>query len=228
MHCPKTVLEQLNFPETDPEVYRSWLYEEWHEVILEDLTKLLLYVREHAIVGLAVGEIRTACFEPFGGPNMFNRKASLLLAEIEANQSRVSIDDEEFDKQYKLSGLERPQQWSGHATKKYDVAMDRDALMWLAGLLEGEGWFGLKLVGGRRYPQIILEMTDEDVVLRAATLMEGKMKRRSPRENGWSDLFQIRVNGPKARSIMRQLEPFMGKRRGEKINTVLEKWENRA
>ena len=100
----------MKFPETDPEVYRSWLYEEWHDIILADLTKLLLYVREHAIVGLAVGEIRTASFAPFGGPDMFNRKASLLLAEIEAHQSRwkAPIDDEEFDKQYKLSGLHRP------------------------------------------------------------------------------------------------------------------------
>ena len=93
----------MKFPETDPEVYRSWLYEEWHEVILEDLTKLLLYVREHAIVGLALGQIRTACFEPFGGPNMFNRKASLLLAEIE-----TPGDEKKFDREYKLSGLKRP------------------------------------------------------------------------------------------------------------------------
>ena len=115
-----------------------------------------------------------------------------------------------------------------HATKEYDVVFARDDLMWLAGLLEGEGWFGARLVDGRRYPQIILQMTDEDVVLRAAALVEVPVKRRDRRGSGWSDIFQMRINGPKARSVMLQLEPFMGERRSGKIKEVLEKWENRV
>ncbi len=97
-------------PETDPEVYEALVYEDCHEDALAKLTELLHYVRKSPIVGLHIGELRTACFEPFGGPDLFNRKAGLLLAEIEAHVSYVKkpIDEEKFDKAYKLSGLKRP------------------------------------------------------------------------------------------------------------------------
>ena len=98
------------FPETDPATYKNWMDEGWHDYVLRKLRELLLYVRTHAISGLGVKQIRSVVFEPFGGPNLFNRKASLLLAEIEANQKhwQMPIDEERFDKEYKLSGLRRP------------------------------------------------------------------------------------------------------------------------
>ena len=40
-------------------------------------------------------------------------------------------------------------------------------IAWLGGLLEEEGWFGLHL---GHYPSISLGMTDEDTVVKAATL----------------------------------------------------------
>ncbi len=99
-----------DFPETDPATYKSWMYEEWHEVVLKDLEKLLLYVRVIPIVGLATRQIRTICFEPFGGPDLFNRKAGLLLSEIEAWQEnwKTPIDEKKFNREYELSGLKRP------------------------------------------------------------------------------------------------------------------------
>ncbi|KKN11994.1 hypothetical protein LCGC14_1020870 [marine sediment metagenome] len=98
------------FPETDPRTYKLWMDEEWHDYTLRKLRELLLYVRDHPIVGLGVEAIRGHVFVPFGGPNLFNRKASLLLAEIEANQAhwQMPIDEEKFDTEYKLSGLTRP------------------------------------------------------------------------------------------------------------------------
>ena len=100
----------MYFPETDPATYKLWIEEGWHDLVIEKLEKLLLYVRDHPIVGLGVKEIRSVVFVPFGGPNLFNRKSGLLLAEIEANQSRwkAPIDEEKFDREYKLSGLRRP------------------------------------------------------------------------------------------------------------------------
>ncbi len=100
----------MEFPETDPATYKIWIEEEWHDVILEELEKLLLYVRVRPIVGLGVKAIRGSVSVPFGGPDLFNRKTSLLLAEIEANQEawKQPIDEEKFDTEYKLSGLKRP------------------------------------------------------------------------------------------------------------------------
>ena len=100
----------MEFPETDPRTYKLWMDEGWHNLILRKLRELLLFVRDHAISGLGVKQIRSIVFVPFGGPNLYNRKASLLLAEIEANQEawKQPIDEEKFDTEYKLSGLTRP------------------------------------------------------------------------------------------------------------------------
>ena len=100
----------MKIPETDPATYKLWMYEEWHDVVLGDLKDLLLYVREIPIVGLQISKLKSVCFEPFGGPDLFNRRASLLLAEIEAwnKKWKMPIDEEKFDREYKLSGLERP------------------------------------------------------------------------------------------------------------------------
>ena len=100
----------MEYPETDPATYEGWIKMDWHELILLNLTEVLRFVRVHSISGLGVGKIRSAVFVPFGGPEMFNRKASLLLAEIEAYQSRWKspINEKKFDREYQLSGLRRP------------------------------------------------------------------------------------------------------------------------
>ena len=100
----------MSFPETDPRTYKLWMDEGWHDLILRKLRELLLFVRDHAISGLGVKQIRSIVFVPFGGPNLFNRGAGLLLAEIEANQEawKQPINEEKFDQEYRLSGLERP------------------------------------------------------------------------------------------------------------------------
>lgn len=98
----------MKFPETDPNTYKLWMANQWHDLILEELRELLLFVRDHAISGLGVKQIRSVIFMPFDA--MFNRRAGLLLAEIEANQEhwKMPIDEEKFDGEYKLSGLRRP------------------------------------------------------------------------------------------------------------------------
>lgn len=95
--------------------------------------------------------------------------------------------------------------------------MSRDDLMWLAGLLEGEGSFDLHR---GRYPRIRLGMTDRDVVGRAATLMGGKVRlslKPAPHKATW----HTEVSGAKAVAIMRSILPFMGARRSAKIAEIL-------
>ncbi|KKN56370.1 hypothetical protein LCGC14_0572810 [marine sediment metagenome] len=98
----------MEFPETDPATYKLWMDEGWHDYVLRKLRELLLFVRTHAVSGLGVKQIRSVVFVPF--EVSFNRRASLLLAEIEANQAhwQMPIDEEKFDREYRLSGLERP------------------------------------------------------------------------------------------------------------------------
>jgi len=94
---------------------------------------------------------------------------------------------------------------------------DRDDLLWLAGLLEGEGSFDAHR---GKYPRIRLAMTDRDVVGRAASLMDAKIRlalHPAPAKATW----HTEISGTRAAEIMRQILPHMGSRRSGKIADVL-------
>lgn len=96
---------------------------------------------------------------------------------------------------------------------------------WLAGLLEGEGSFFL--TGGR--PRVKLEMTDADVVVRAAALFPlGRTKVCSydrslrPGRERMQTSYTYNWNGANAVTVMQNVLPYMGARRTAKINEILE------
>jgi hypothetical protein len=94
---------------------------------------------------------------------------------------------------------------------------DRDDVLWLAGLLEGEGSFDAHR---GKYPRVRLAMTDRDVVGRAASLMDTSLRlalHPAPAKATWHS----EVSGEKAAEIMRAILPHMGARRSQKIADVL-------
>lgn len=94
---------------------------------------------------------------------------------------------------------------------------NRDDLLWLAGLLEGEGTFDAHR---GKYPRIRLAMTDRDIVGRAASLMDAKIRlslHTAPSKPTW----HTEISGQRAAEIMGQILPFMGSRRSGKIAEVL-------
>lgn len=103
-------------------------------------------------------------------------------------------------------------------------------IAWLAGLLEGEGYFGggrpiankTKKRGGGSFV-IALNMTDEDVVARAASLMKGTyFKRRlQPR---CKQAYMIQIGGSRAAEWMMTIYPLMGERRKTRIREALSYW----
>ena len=95
--------------------------------------------------------------------------------------------------------------------------MDRDDLMWLAGLLEGEGYFGIK----GKSPRLSIECTDRDVAGRAAMLLGGKLRARLPRNERSNATYVCEVGGEKAASAMAALLPHMGARRSSRIMDIL-------
>jgi len=95
--------------------------------------------------------------------------------------------------------------------------MNRDDLIWLAGLLEGEGAFDLHR---GKYPRIRVGMTDRDVIGRAATLLGGNV-RLSLKPAPAKAMWHVEVSGAKALAAMTLLLPFMGARRSAKIAEVM-------
>lgn len=113
--------------------------------------------------------------------------------------------------------------------------MTSEELHWLAGLLEGEGCFGIKKTspaklrhdGGRLCrPNIQLVSTDKDIIEKAALLMEtsctgpywAKKNRSNPNVKGF---YRCGLQGDRAVALMKKIKPLMGERRTAKIDEVL-------
>lgn len=94
---------------------------------------------------------------------------------------------------------------------------DRDDLLWLSGLLEGEGAFDLHR---GRYPRIRLAMTDRDIVGRAASLMDSKI-RLSLHPAPYKPTWHTEISGRRAAQIMCEILPHMGARRSQRIAEIL-------
>jgi methionyl-tRNA formyltransferase len=123
------------------------------------------------------------------------------------------------------------------ATWEYPMEYDLDyaEVQWLAGLLEGEGYFGMKPArepgphrpnGEPPRPTIRLEMTDLDVVQRVATRFfndnaVNAIDRRESRPNS-SVTYKTGVSGERAIEIMRRIRPFLGSRRGATVDALIE------
>ncbi len=105
-----------------------------------------------------------------------------------------------------------------------------DSLHWLAGLLEGEGTFGVQTVDGKPYSYVRLVMTDLDVVERAAGLFPttGSIVTVKARKQGHQDAYSANWSHRKALNVMWAVLPHMGARRTTKIvDTLAECYESR-
>ena len=104
-------------------------------------------------------------------------------------------------------------------------------ITWLAGFLEGEGFF--TLVHGKGL-LMAADSTDRDVVAHAAKII-GMPKIYGPYTNGISKntgiphklKYRVQVNGKRAASWMMTLFPLMGTRRREQMKTCLLAWRER-
>lgn len=106
-------------------------------------------------------------------------------------------------------------------------------VIWLAGLLEGEGCFNLR--EERNQPRVSIEMTDEDIIKRVAKLWTSNVSVRPGRCKacGRADCqmtgtvgihktsYQTTIYGDRARNMMRLVYAFMGNRRSAKIAEIL-------
>jgi hypothetical protein len=100
----------------------------------------------------------------------------------------------------------------------YETRLDDERdVIWLAGLLEGEGTFDMHR---GKYPRVRVGMTDRDIVGRAATLMGSRVTLRlhsAPAQATW----HAEVSGVKAVQVMEAILPTMGSRRSGTIATIL-------
>lgn len=103
-------------------------------------------------------------------------------------------------------------------------------IAWIAGLLEGEGYFGIDKRSANRYknsktpasPFIKIAMTDEDVIAKLSSYL-GKAYYQPKRLTTTSkQVYQLHL-GEKQKLLwlLQKIRPYMGSRRGAKIDECL-------
>ena len=96
-------------------------------------------------------------------------------------------------------------------------------LGWIAGLLEGEGFFGLTQ---GKYLRIQVAMTDTDVIERLRLVLGfGYLDKTRRLPSGKIAYYWIVANQSQAAGLMMTLLPLMGQRRSEKIRECLVTWK---
>jgi hypothetical protein len=96
---------------------------------------------------------------------------------------------------------------------------------WLIGLLEGEGSFTRSPPSAPNRPSISLQMTDEDVVLRAAILLKTTYYTFTPKNRKHKVSYLLHVRGAKAVFLMGKFQPHMSKRRQNQIQSALASYD---
>lgn len=102
--------------------------------------------------------------------------------------------------------------------------VDPARITWLAGLLEGEGCFMLAKSVPRGNPRISLAMADLDVVMKATALI-GAGSISTSNRLGRRPIYTFVVTGIPAYEVMEAIRPFMGRRRGAKIDEIMSRWD---
>jgi len=102
-----------------------------------------------------------------------------------------------------------------------------DQIHWLAGLLEGEGFFGYNY--SRVAPRIQLCMKDRDVVVKTRDLMckKAKIGIHESKKVNHNDTFYFGILGKDAVQWMLTLYPLMSERRKFQIKQALLKWKDK-
>lgn len=100
-------------------------------------------------------------------------------------------------------------------------------LHWLAGLLEGEGSFMSGPPSRPHKPILSLEMTDKDIVHRAASILGDRtVTFHKSRKVNWKDSYYVCLKGAHAVEWMKKLRDLMGERRAEQIDKALKSYKD--
>jgi len=95
-------------------------------------------------------------------------------------------------------------------------------LIFLAGIFDGEGSFGIwsKGIGRKKEFACTIEMTDQDTLQKFADMFGGQIFPCKIRKAHHTPTWRWRQNGYRAFLIMDKMIDFMSKRRQEKYNVV--------
>ena len=105
--------------------------------------------------------------------------------------------------------------------------LSRETIIWLSGLLEGEGSFMRGMPSSPNVPRVSVHMTDEDVIARAARAFGTSYHALQPQRENHKPNYRTILKGWPAVRLMQELRPWMGRRRQEQIDRAVSSWAPR-
>jgi len=110
-------------------------------------------------------------------------------------------------------------------------------IAWIAGLLEGEGYFGIDQRSSKRYtnskspasPFIKIAMVDEDIIARLSTYLDKPYYLPTRPTAKGKQVYQLHIGEKqKVLWLLQRIRPYLGERRGAKVDeclSLLHEWE---
>ena len=104
----------------------------------------------------------------------------------------------------------------------YDKLSKKSKIIWLSGLFDGEGSFGLwsKGVGKKKAFSATIEMGDEDIIKRFHDMFGGAVWKTKKKQERFRQLWRWRCVGDRAYDCIDKMIEYMGTRRQEKYHVV--------
>ena len=108
----------------------------------------------------------------------------------------------------------------------FEKLSQKEKLIYLSGVFEGEGWFGLNRTVKNTYtPTAVLEvqMSDEDIVKRFQRYCNTNRKIHfvRKRKEHYKDQYRFVLTGIRALQLMEEMLPYLGIRRKEQYYHVV-------
>ena len=106
--------------------------------------------------------------------------------------------------------------------ESYENLNETNKLLFLAGLFDGEGSFGVWGKGnGRKSFQCSVEMCDKDSVQKFADFFGGNVVKPRLRKSHWTQTYKWKLSGGRAYECVEMMVEYMSQRRQEKYENVV-------
>jgi hypothetical protein len=96
-------------------------------------------------------------------------------------------------------------------------------IYWLAGIIEGEGYFGIRHT---KYPYIQVRMTDLDVIERVNEFFKAKIWTSPPTDVDYKTSYCVRSSHKTSVALIMTIYILLGTRRKKQAKCVLNMWRN--
>ena len=102
----------------------------------------------------------------------------------------------------------------------YENLTNKNKIIFLAGLFDGEGSFGIWSKGKQKYFCCQVETADKDMIQRFVDLFGGSLLPVKVRNEKWKQTWKWKMSGKRAFAVIGKMIEYMCQRRKDKFDVV--------